>query len=84
MMETLEEIVREIRSGLPRDAYGEQVKYLLEKINAYSAHPEGREIERLCSQWIAELLPQDKREAVSEQLRLELSAVRAKLDQARK
>ncbi len=82
-MKTVEEIIVEIQSGVTDLSYGEQVRYIQGKIKEYADHPEFELIEKTCNRLIGELMPEDKKEAIYEQLTLELNSVYEKLNRVR-
>lgn len=76
-------IITEIKSGIPKASYGEQVRYLQQRTKEYANHPDAKIIEKACNRLIGELMPEEKKKAIYEQIFLELNSVNEKLNQAR-
>ena len=81
-MQDTKAIISQIYSEIPQTSYGDQVRYLQQKIKEHADHPDSTIIEKACNQFIGELMPEDKKRAISEQLTLELNAVKEQVNQA--
>lgn len=81
-MQDTKAIISQIYSEIPQTSYGDQVRYLQQKIKEYADHPDSEMIEKVCNKFIGELMPEDKKNAIYEQLTLELNSVKEQVNQA--
>ncbi len=81
-MQDTKAIISNIYSEIPQTSYGDQVRYLQQRIKEYADHPDSEIIEKACNKFISELMPEDRKQAVYEQLTLELNAVKEQVNLA--
>ena len=82
MEKTLDEIIKEINSGLTGD-YKVDLKYIEEKSREYKDHEMGKEIVRACGRIMYEIIPEDVRAELNRAMEQDLRDDRAVIDAIR-